>query len=165
MLLSEDWQKLGYVLRHQTADDTAFLRRLFEIVRQTDFVDIEWPDAVRRQFFDSQFLFQRSHRHQAYAGADQLMVMQDSTPVGNLCIWTGSEEMRLVEISLLPEWRGRGLGTALLRALQKHAVHRNYTVSLSVRKDNPARQLYRKLGFMETGSEGPDLGMRWTAAC
>jgi len=164
MILPDEWKKLGYHIRHETADDIPFLRRLFETVRQADFAELQWPDAIKQEFFDSQFLFQRSHRQQAYAGADRLIVMQGATSIGNLCLWEGSEEMRLVDISLLPDWRGRGLGTALLKALQKHAAHRNYTVNLSVREDNPARQLYRKLGFIETRSEGPDLLMRWIGA-
>lgn len=51
-------------------------------------------------------------------------------------------------ISLLPGWRGRGIGTALMQRMLAHLAGAGYAkASLSVQKQNPAARLYRRLGF------------------
>lgn len=51
-------------------------------------------------------------------------------------------------ISLYPEYRRQGIGTALMREmLQTLAAHGYRKVSLSVQKANYAMRMYRKLGF------------------
>lgn len=52
------------------------------------------------------------------------------------------------DLAVVPSWRGRGVGTLLLAAVEALARKRGYCkVNLEVRRDNPARQLYRRLGF------------------
>ena len=51
-------------------------------------------------------------------------------------------------ISLLPEWRGRGVGGVLLKRLLEALEADGYSrVSLSVQKANRAARLYARLGF------------------
>ena len=66
----------------------------------------------------------------------------------------------LLSISLLPEHRGRGIGTALMDRLLDHLRtlgHRR--ASLSVQKANPALRLYRRAGFVGHREEGDELIM------
>ena len=57
-------------------------------------------------------------------------------------------------LAVLPEWRGQGVGTALMRALLDHADVRYRQVSLSCDPDNPAMHLYQRLGFVYHGVSG-----------
>ncbi len=52
-----------------------------------------------------------------------------------------------LSVSILPVWRGRGLGTALLSDLLGYADREALAVSLSVQTENPAVRLYERLGF------------------
>ena len=79
--------------------------------------------------------------------------------------WTGSERgygyvddtIPELAIAVLPQYRGQGIGTRLLETLLANARHRYPAISLSVRADNPARQLYERLGFTAVkGSEVPN---------
>lgn len=60
----------------------------------------------------------------------------------------------LSTIAVVPAWRGRGVGTALLQALLVHADARYQTISLSCDPRNPALRLYQRLGFHKVGESG-----------
>jgi ribosomal protein S18 acetylase RimI-like enzyme len=57
-------------------------------------------------------------------------------------------------MGVVPPWRGRGVGTALLRCMIGRAKENHSGISLSVRSDNPAVRLYERSGFTAVpGSE------------
>lgn len=62
-------------------------------------------------------------------------------------------------IAVLPPYRGRGLGTALLEHLMTAARARYRAVSLSVWPANPAYHLYLRLGFEVVAEDGPAVTM------
>ena len=50
---------------------------------------------------------------------------------------------------VVPEWRNRGVGTALIAASARALLAASRTEwTLAVTDDNPARRLYKRLGFM-----------------
>lgn len=65
-----------------------------------------------------------------------------------------------LSVAVLPEYRGRGLGTQMILQLLKNAQGRYSVVSLSVSTDNPAQRLYARLGFAEVGNDGTSLTMK-----
>jgi len=75
--------------------------------------------------------------------------------------YTGDTTSEL-SVVVLPEYRGRGIGTRLLaHLLQAVSVHHR-SVSLSVEAGNPASRLYRRLGFEIVRTSGTSLVMRKT---
>ena len=59
-----------------------------------------------------------------------------------------SDDMPSLAISLLPEYRNNGIGTALMKKMLSSLRELGYKgVSLSVQKQNYACSMYRKLGF------------------
>lgn len=66
------------------------------------------------------------------------------------------DETSSLAISLLPEYRGQGIGTALMRAILSELREKGYSqVSLAVQKANYAVKMYQKVGF-ETVSENEE---------
>lgn len=59
--------------------------------------------------------------------------------------------MRIIEIQLLPEFQGHGIGTALLQRELRFADARGLPVRLQVLRENRARTLYERLGFRVCG--------------
>ncbi len=96
-----------------------------------------------------------------YPDASHDVVLADGRPIGQLRVDRAAAELRLVDISLLPEYRSRGIGTRLLTALQDEARERDQPLTLSVFAHNRARRFYARLGFTETGVEGAHIAMRW----
>ncbi len=86
----------------------------------------------------------------------------DGEPIGRFGVARGATEFVIVDITLLPEYRGRGIGNELLGLLQDEAGATSTPILLHLGKDNPARSLYRRLGFVALDDAGPHIVMRWS---
>jgi ribosomal protein S18 acetylase RimI-like enzyme len=64
-----------------------------------------------------------------------------------------------ISVALLPEYRGKGIGSALLNQLFELTKERYASVSLSVSQENPSRRLYERMGFQIVKQEGDSLTM------
>lgn len=58
-------------------------------------------------------------------------------------------QLHLDFIAINKKYRGQGLGTLILRKLIDGAARNNYDIILEVRADNPAYNLYKRLGFID----------------
>jgi ribosomal protein S18 acetylase RimI-like enzyme len=68
-------------------------------------------------------------------------------PIGRLSVDDSPDELLIIDLAIMPEWRNRGIGTALLKELQARAANAGKPLRLHVEIDNPARSLYERLGF------------------
>ena len=78
-----------------------------------------------------------------------LVIEDEGRVIGYCGVWLVVDEAHITNIALLPEYRGRKLGEALLRKIIEVAIERGAkTMTLEVRMSNMiAQSLYRKLGF------------------
>jgi ribosomal protein S18 acetylase RimI-like enzyme len=144
----------GLSLRPVVAGDEPFLRALFRSVRWDEFAALGWPDAARAQFIDTQYDYQQRHYAHALAGTDHAVIEQGGAPIGRLSLRREGPALHLVEISLLPDCRGQGLGARLLAQLQDEARALGCReVRLEVAEGNPARRLYARMGFVDIPPE------------
>jgi ribosomal protein S18 acetylase RimI-like enzyme len=163
--VSPEWAIAGYALRPAGADDRAFQRTLFGFCRPDAIFLAPWPRAQRDAFLDSQFALQDAHYHRYYADAAFLIVTIHDVPAGRLIVDQGPRKWQVVDIGLMPDHRGCGFGTALLRAVQTACRAAGaQTLGLNVERDNRARGLYARLGFTETGDGGTRVEMTWKTA-
>src|SRR5262245_55631984 len=130
-------------LRPATPADEPFLLRVYAGTREQGLAAL--PEAMRATFTSQQYATQAAHYARTFPGAGIDVVLVDGRPAGRFYVWRGERETRIVDISLLPEHRGRGVGTALLRGVLDEGAR----VSLHVEHTNPARRLYERLGFTE----------------
>jgi ribosomal protein S18 acetylase RimI-like enzyme len=87
------------------------------------------------------------------------VLLQDGAPVGLLKVSRDSPQWKLIQIQLVPELQGQGLGADLLAQLIVEADDANVVVALSVLKANPARELYERLGFAVVGESNYEFNM------
>ena len=87
------------------------------------------------------------------------VLLQDGVPVGLLKVSRDSAQWKLIQIQLVPELQGQGLGADLLAKIIAEADNANVTVALSVLKTNPARALYERLGFAVVGETEHEFDM------
>ncbi len=121
-----------------------------------------WSDADKARFLDEQFCLQRQHYRQHYAEAGFWIIEYGDQPCGRLYVFESPSEYRLMDIALLPERRGQGVGGALVRALLERAAASRRAVTLHVEPNNPANRLYQRLGFAFVEDRGAYRFLRWS---
>lgn len=151
----------GVRLRPRSEQDLPFLQRVYASTRSEELAVTAWSDQQKADFIAFQFRAQHQHYATHYHDGEFLVIQRDGIDVGRLYLHRG-RELRIVDISLLPEARSEGLGSALLRALMAQAASQGKTVSIHVERSNPALRLYLRLGFRAVGEHGIYYLMRWS---
>ena len=108
---------------------------------------VSWPAAAIADFLAQQFELQHRYYVANYRGADLSIIEKDRESIGRIYVYRTEREIRLMDIALVPQWRGHGIGTALIGELQQEALAAGSSVTLHVEPDNPAQRLYRRAGF------------------
>jgi ribosomal protein S18 acetylase RimI-like enzyme len=152
----------GLTFRRFTDTDLPFLRRVYDSTRAEELAATPWNDAQKTAFLDMQFRAQHADYQTNYPEADWLVAMRGGEEIGRLYIDRWPSQHCIIDIALLPEHRGKGLGEALLRDLMDEAAGFGKTVMIYVEKFNPAMRLYRRLGFKTEEDKGVYDLMRWT---
>jgi ribosomal protein S18 acetylase RimI-like enzyme len=170
--LSGQLAMLGLSLRNADGADLPFLQGLFAGFRAEEMALLAWPQAQTDAFLADQFRLQHYHFVSYFSGADFWIVERSlppgpRAPVGRLYLDRSAPLWRIIDIGLLPEARGQGIGAALLTWAQACAVDAGATgIDLHVVATNSrAEQLYRSLGFrIEGDAEGFQRQMVWHPA-
>lgn len=150
-------------LRPGTGDDADFLFGLYATSRAEELDRTGWDAATRTAFLRMQLTAQQTHYTACYPDAQFNIVEQDGCPVGRLYVDRSEQMIRVIDIALLPAFRGRGIGTTLLRNVLAEASTLGRVVTLHVECFNPARRWYEWLGFTEVASDGVYVLMRHEA--
>lgn len=149
-------------LRAASETDEPFLFELYASTRREELAAWNWPEAQVAAFLQMQFRAQRLSYEAAFPGAEHHVVLAEGRPIGRRLIWRGQDEIRLIDISLLPDARGRGTGSLLIRQLMQECAAAGKPLQLQVLVTNPARRLYLRLGFRRTGGDPMYDHMQWT---
>lgn len=152
----------GYRLRPETEADIPFLMQLYASTRERELEPLSWTIEQKQAFLSSQFQAQRHHYRTNIPDCAFEVLELNGTPVGRLYLEARQARLHIVDIALMPESRGQGLGTAILRALQATASARGRGLGIFVEKFNPALRLYRRLGFAEVADREVYLEMEWS---
>jgi ribosomal protein S18 acetylase RimI-like enzyme len=150
-------------LRPERPGDEAFLREVYGSTRQEELEASGMPLEMRAAFLDMQFKAQQQGYHSTFPQAEFQVIMLGNQAVGRMVVNRNVEELRLVDIALLPEHRNRGIGTALIQKLSTEATATGQPLRLSVIKGQRAFRLYQRLGFARTGESGGRDLMEWRA--
>lgn len=141
-------------LRTTSDDDLPFLERVYASTRSEELALTDWNEEQKSAFISFQFRAQHQHYISHYHDAEFFIVQRGGVDAGRLYLHWRADELRIVDIALLPDARGAGLGAALLRALIACATMESKAVSIHVEQMNPAMRLYLRLGFCRVGEHG-----------
>jgi RimJ/RimL family protein N-acetyltransferase len=153
----------GLSLRPETDADIAFLIGLYTSTRQAELAPVPWSAAEKQAFLAQQFQAQRIHYRSYFADSAFDVIEDNGEPAGRLYLQIRQTQLHIIDISLLPKWRRRGIGTAILKALQVAAQPSGRGIGIMVEIFNPALRLYERLGFRPIADHGIYLEMEWVA--
>ncbi len=135
-------------VRPVAPDDEPLLRQIYASTRAEELAVVPWSDDEKRAFLDMQFDAQRADYAARFPGAVHSIVLVAGEPVGRIWVDRREDEIRLLDIALLPEHRNAGTGSALLGELQREAQAVGLPLRHSVYKGNTAAlRFYERLGF------------------
>jgi GNAT superfamily N-acetyltransferase len=155
---------LGISYRPIADGDLPFLARVYASTRLEEVAQTGWPVETQLGFLQQQFDAQHRHYMQHYPSAEWLVIERDGEPVGRLYLEQWPDQVRLIDISLLPAARGKGVGGAILAELIDEAAALGKPLTIHVEQNNPAMTLYRRLGFEKIDEHGIYHLMEWRPA-
>ena len=151
-------------LRPVADSDDQFLFSLYASTRQDELAQVEWAEGQKEQFLRWQFDLQRSEYSSRFPNADYHVIIVDQQPAGRIWVGSDDEQVRLLDIALLPEFQNRGVGTALLRRLMNRAKESGKALRHMVFVlNNDGLRFYERLGFVSIEDHGAYQHMEWRA--
>jgi GNAT superfamily N-acetyltransferase len=140
---------LSLTLRPVTKDDDPFLLEVYASTRADELDQVEWSDGQKEVFVRWQFDLQRREYDARFPEARYELVLVDDQPAGRIWVGEDDEQIRLLDIALLPQFQKRGAGTLLLRELMKEASKAGKLLRHMVFVlNNDAHRFYERLGFV-----------------
>lgn len=149
-------------LRPYTLDDIPFMQTLYASTRKDELAMTNFTEQEKLNFISQQFKAQISHYTQNYCTEAFNIVELDNISIGRLFVDYWEQEIRIVDIALMPEYRNTGLGTYFFHQLFEQAKASRKSVTIHVEHNNPAKRLYERLGFvLKTQTNDIYLLMEW----
>jgi GNAT superfamily N-acetyltransferase len=137
----------GISYRRFCDDDLAFVSELYKSTRREEIAVTGWPADAQERFLAQQAAAQHSHYSTHFADAEWLIIERGAEPIGRLYLRETPGDLHIIDISLLPDSRGKGIGGAVLADVLDQARSLGHDVTIHVERNNPARSLYARLGF------------------
>ncbi len=149
-------------LRPSTPEDRELLYRIYASTRAGEMAAVPWSEQQKTDFLRFQFEAQDSYYREHFPQAAYDLIVLDGEPIGRLYIDRREDEIRLIDVALLPERRGGGLGGAIMRDVLAEGAAAGKLVRIHVESNNPAMRLYRRLGFEKVEEQGVYHLMEWS---
>ncbi len=144
----------GIALRPTVAADRAFLLALYGTTRADELSAVPWAEHEKATFVAMQFDAQDASYRQAFPDGRFLLVLAGDDPIGRLSLARLTDELRIVDIILVPERCGQGIGSVLLAWVLAETDRDGLAATLHVEPWNPAKRLYERLGFQTVEAHG-----------
>jgi GNAT superfamily N-acetyltransferase len=145
-------------------EDEPFLLEVYGTTRAEELALTGWDHQQRGIFLKMQLDAQHAHYQGQYPGAEYLVILIDGAEAGRLYLAEREDEIRILDITVLPDMRGGGIGTAIIEQLKPIAGARGKDLGIYVENFNRSLGLFERLGFVRSGENGYSFLMRWSAA-
>jgi len=141
-------------LRDSTIEDELFLREVYACTREQELAMTPWNDEQRAAFLRFQFDAQDAYYHEQYPDAGYQIILKDNDPVGRLYIARKPSEIKILDLTVLPAHRNKGIGSQLMSEILSEANNAGKSVLIWVEQGSPAQELFKRLGFAKIEDNG-----------
>jgi len=148
-------------LRPVRTDDEGFLFRVYSSTRADEISKLPWNDNQRNSFMQMQFTAQCTDYSRRFPdGEHQIIILEDQC-AGRLYIARNKDEIRILDIALLPEYRNKGIGKSIIEGLTREASETHRPIRIYVERNNRALNLFECIGFMVVQDIGTHFLLEW----
>ena len=156
------WPGGRLILRPERPEDQIFRFQLFCDSRGPEWSRVALPRPVFNQIMDHQFDAQTRTYAQRFPAARFDIAELDGRRIGRIVVNRPGDHVHIIDQAVIPERRGQGLGTAMMRFLMDEATVLNQPVRLKLASDNdPSWKLYDRLGFRQVAEHNAYIEMEW----
>jgi ribosomal protein S18 acetylase RimI-like enzyme len=145
---------MSVTLRDTRPEDQAFLLEVYATTRAAEMALAPWTEEQREAFVGMQFNAQDSYYRAEFPRASYQVILDDGEQVGRMYVLREEEEIRILDITVLPKHRNSGIGTGLLRELLVEGAGTGKPVRIWVEHFNPSQRLFERLGFSRIQEDG-----------
>jgi ribosomal protein S18 acetylase RimI-like enzyme len=155
----------GVTLRDAEPRDRDLLLRLYASTRRLELAAVPWTPEQKAAFVEQQFSAQDLHYHKEFPGAQFSVIQHQGCDAGRVYI-TREHGIHMLDLTVLAEYRGRGIGGAVVRRLQQEARQQGSALTVYVEVFNPALPWFEKRGFRAQQQNEPAIHvlMKWMPA-
>lgn len=158
------WAK-KITLRKFTFDDIPFMQTLYASTRESELAMTNFSEQEKLNFVTQQFSAQTAHYTQHYCTDSFDIIEFEGMSIGRLFVDHWDKEIRIVDITLIAEYRNKGLGNYLFNLMFEQARAGKKSITIHVEHNNPAKRFYERLGFtLKTQTNEIYLLMEWQSA-
>ncbi len=136
------------VLRPVRDEDVDFLRTVYACTRDAELTRAGLDPAQCKAFTDMQFAAQSADYRRRYPNGNHDIVWLAAKPIGRLYVGRSDAVIRILDVTILPDQRGAGIGSYLLGQLLDEARESNRCIQIYLDNDSPAVRLFERLGFV-----------------
>jgi ribosomal protein S18 acetylase RimI-like enzyme len=148
-------------LRDSLPEDRNLLFKTYASTRAQEMALVPWSDEQKHAFLQMQFEAQDADYRKRYPQADFKIIMRDDQAVGRLYVRRDEDRIHILDITVLPDYRNAGIGSALISDLLAEAAQTSKSVGIYVEDFNPSLRLFERLGFSVSRQDGFNLLLEW----
>lgn len=150
-------------LRTAVAADENFILSVYASTRADELQQVPWTAEQKEAFVKMQFASQKQHYAASHPQASHDLICVDETEVGRIYLDRG-ENLHILDVTILPQYRNQGIGGVLLRRLLDEAGQSGKIVTIYVETFNPSVRFFERLGFQKDQEIGFQFLLKWEPA-
>jgi ribosomal protein S18 acetylase RimI-like enzyme len=151
-------------LRPVTPEDESFLLEVYAGTRADELALTNWSRSQQQAFIEMQFAAQQQYYRNQFPEAEPSIILLNGCAAGRLYVDRRDDEIRILDIAMATDFRGRGAGSSILRGVMAEAEKRGVSVRIYVERFNPSRALFERLGFSIVEQTPSHFLMQWRPA-
>jgi ribosomal protein S18 acetylase RimI-like enzyme len=145
---------MSIALREITGEDEPFLLEVYACTREHEMSLVPWSQEQKANFLKFQSDAQHAYYREQYPDAKYQLIVSDGLPVGRLYVLRKPDVIKILDITVLPQYRNSGIGSRLMGEIIAEADESKRPVQIWIEQVNPSQKLFRELGFDKLEDNG-----------
>ena len=137
-----------------SSSDEPFLVELYASTRAEEMALVPWGSEQKQAFLQMQFEAQSRYYRERYPNASFDLIKLNDSSVGRLYTAELSDEIRIIDLTFLPDYFDPEIFVALIGEILQKAAQVDKPVRIYLENYNPQTEIFVRLGFRKIAEHG-----------